>query len=229
MLNRMDRVSAPRGIRRITSFAAYSAVFALIFAAGGMDGASCTPDPNGGGGGGGGSAPQIVPTDHILGDANAPVTVVEYADFECPFCGRFARETFPAIKQQYIDTGKVRWVFRHFPLRSIHPNAEGAARATECADDQGQFWAYHDEVYENQSAGLQSAKLKEYATNVGLNRSLFDPCADGDSKAVRVQTDVNSGTALGVSSTPTFYVNKVKVVGFQTVQQMSQVIENELP
>jgi len=180
--------------------------------------------------------PPVLASDHVIGSANAPVTVIEYFDFQCPFCGRFARETFPQIKQQYIDSGMVRFVFRHFPLTNIHPRARPAALASECAHDQGLFDAYHDEVFErlgglNSSqiaAELSNAKLKQYATNVGADRATFDPCADGESKGVRVQTDVDSGTALGVSQTPSFVVQNELFAGFRTAEQFSAILDRKL-
>ncbi len=126
-----------------------------------------------------------------------------------------------------MDTGKIRFVYRHFPLTSIHDRAEPAARATECADDQSRFFDYLEEVYAN-SPNLSDSDLKRYATNVGLDRTTFDACADGTSKAVRVQQDANSGMALGVSSTPTFFVGSEMVVGFQSATQLGQVIDRHL-
>lgn len=234
-------IAGKRGFRRAGSLVGYAAALGLLFTAAGMDGASCDPgtgpDPND-------PVPTLTAIDHVLGDANAPVIVFEYADFECPFCGRFARETFPTLKTNYIDTGKVRWVFRHFPLSNqcnsalssdLHTRACKAAEASECANDQGQFFAYHDNVFEHQddcatvADCLTVAKLKDYAVNVGLNETTFNTCVDGTDKAVRVGTDVSSGIDLGVSSTPTFWVNDEKVVGFKTAAQMSQIIDSHLP
>ncbi len=175
--------------------------------------------------------PQPTQDEHVLGASSAKVTVIEYADFQCPFCGAFTRDTFPTIKQEYIQTGKVKWIFRHFPLRSIHPYAEKAAQASECANNQGSFWAYTDLVFEKQDEldGLIGgnnditavvARLKEFASDLSLSRSTFDTCLDSDSEADRVQRDVDSGTLDGacqsaanqnnpdcVLGTPTFFVN----------------------
>lgn len=168
--------------------------------------------------------PIILSQDHIEGMSNAPVTVVEYADFQCPFCGRFARETFPSIKQNYIDTGKVRWIFRHFPLRNIHPNAEGASQASECASDQNAFWNYHDRLFQ-QGTSLAIADLKAYASQLGLSSAAFDPCVDGGGKATRVQSDVNSGQALGVTGTPAFFINNRLLIGFRNVADFSAALD----
>lgn len=89
------------------------------------------------------------PDDHVLGDMNAKVTLIEYSDFQCPFCDKFFRETYPLLKKEYVDTGKVRLVYRHFPL-SFHPLAEPAARASECANEQGKFWEMHDGIFKLQ-------------------------------------------------------------------------------
>lgn len=134
----------------------------------------------------------------------------------------------PTIKQNYIDTGLIRYVFRHFPLRSIHANAENAARASECANDQGSFWEYKDELFDNQD-NLTANDLQRYATNVGLDRPTFDPCAGSDQKAFRVQQDVNSGMALGVSSTPTFFVDNEMLSGFRSAAQLGAAIDRHLP
>jgi len=216
-------------------------LFAALPVAGGMSGGSCSvnpPDPGPGPGPGPGPTPGTRPVitaiDHVLvaPGANPTVTVVEYADFQCPFCGRFARSEFSTIKTRYIDTGKIRWVYRHFPLRNIHPRAEPAARASECASDQASFFDYADKTYsvtDGSAVILTDAQLRQNAVDLGLNMTDFDACyPPGDSKATRVQTDVNSGTALGVTGTPTFFVNARRVSGFQTADQLSAIIEQEL-
>ena len=178
----------------------------------GMNGSSCNVTMPGGGGGGGSNGPTILlqQNDHFLGSANAKVVVIEYGDFECPFCGSFARMHFPTFRSQYVDTGMVRWVFRHFPLRNIHSRAEPAARASECASDQGDFVVYHDLIYNTTDANgtiLTDDQLRDHAQTMGLDLTTFDACyPPGNSKSTRVQTDVNSGTALGVTGTPTFFV-----------------------
>jgi protein-disulfide isomerase len=173
-----------------------------------------------------GDPPIILTTDHILAEGTPALTVVEYADFQCPFCGRFARETYPTIKAEYIDTGKVRWVFRHFPL-AIHANARDAAEASECAHDQGMFWEYHDHLFNNQAA-LDVASLKAYAGQLGLDQTTFDGCLDGGGKAARVQMDVDSGTALGVTGTPAFFIGGRRVQGFQTISQFRALLDDAL-
>ena len=161
-----------------------------------------------------GAGPVVLGDDHVLGSANAPVTVIEYADFQCPCCGRFAREDFPTIKANYIDTGKVRWVFRHFPLTNIHPRAQPAAEASECAADQVDFFAYADLTFNTvDGAGaaiLTDAQLLQNATNLGANAATFNACVAGDSKTDGIQQDFNAGVALGVTGTPVFFVDAEK-------------------
>ncbi len=119
-------------------------------------------------------------------------------------------------------------MFRHFPLRNIHANAENAARASECADDQGSFTEYKGQLFNNQN-DLTPNDLQRYATNVGLDRPTFDPCAGSDQKASRVQQDVNSGTTLGVNSTPTFFVDNEMLTGFRSAAQLGAAIDRHLP
>ncbi|MBP9760825.1 MAG: thioredoxin domain-containing protein [Candidatus Magasanikbacteria bacterium] len=136
--------------------------------------------------------------DHIRGDKNAPVTIIEYSDFECPFCSRFT----PTIDQVLNDyDGEVRVVYRHFPLRSIHPQAAPAALAAECAAEQGKFWEYHDELFKNQ-ASLTPALYTQLATQLGLNVSKFDSCVSSNKYASRVQADETDAQNAGGQGTP---------------------------
>ncbi len=207
----------------------WAILFVCLFVAAGMNGSDCeeTPVPCTGDGGGTAGGPEVLSDDHVLGDADAPVTVFEYGDFQCPFCGAWARSEFLTFELNYIDTGKVRYVFRHFPLRSIHPRAESAARASECADDQGSFFPYHDAIYADQN-DLSDANLGDHADALGLDRTQFDACFPGTTKANRVQRDVNSGMALGVTATPTFFVNGERVSGFQTAEQLGEVVDRKI-
>lgn len=196
----------------------------------GMNAGSCTVNSGLPGGNNGGSQVNpitILSDDHVLGDANAPVVVVEYSDFQCPFCGRFARQEFAQFKQDFIDTGKVRFVFRHFPLTTIHSRAEPTARASECANDQVDFFAYHDEVFADQS-DLSDSALHNLATGLGADGTIFDSCVSANAKSERVKRDMNSGAALGINATPTFYVNGQQVVGFQTAEQLGDIVNSKL-
>lgn len=143
----------------------------------------------------------------VLGNADAPVTIVEFSDFQCPFCQRFFTDAYPQIKSQYVDTGKVKIIFKHFPL-SFHPNAQKAGEASECARTLGgdaKFWMMHDKLFQNQSA-LEVTNLKQYAKDIGLNESQFNACLDNGDTAAKVQADYSLGTSIGVSGTPSFVI-----------------------
>lgn len=188
---------------------------AAIFMLGGMDSASCpsTSVPIGGNCGTAVSnPPQVLAADHILGEADAPVVVFEYSDLQCPFCGSFDRNQFPTLQSDYIDTGKVRFVFRHFPLTNLHADAQRAAEASECAADQDMFFEYIKAVFSDatRQQNLSAAVLREIADEVGLDLTAYDACIAAAAKGPRVEQDVNSGTALGVPGTPTFYVNGIQ-------------------
>jgi protein-disulfide isomerase len=152
----------------------------------------------------------ILPGDHVIGDPSAKIIVVEYGDFQCPCCGRFARQDFPTIRSKYIDTGKILWVFRHFPLRSIHPRAEPAAEAAECAAAQVDFFDFelltYGTVDSNGAAILTDAQLQQNAVSLGANLTSFKSCTTGGSMAAHVQQDLDSGIKLGVGGTPAFFV-----------------------
>jgi protein-disulfide isomerase len=164
--------------------------------------------------------------DPIKGDANAPVTIVEFSDFQCPFCGRFYKQTLPLIEKEYINTGKVKLIFRDFPL-NFHENAQKAAEAAECADEQGKFWEYHDKIFENQKK-LDMTSLKGYAAEIGLDIEKFDSCIDTGKYSSEVQKDFNDGSRYGVSGTPTFFINGIKLVGAYPFDAFKQIIDAEL-
>ncbi len=162
----------------------------------------------------------------VLGNSNAKVTIVEFGDFQCPYCQQFFQNTLPEIKKQYIDTGKVKIVFRHFPLTQIHVNAQISAVAAECANQQGKFWEYHDLLYTNGMAdgtGLDKASLEKYADQLGLNKgnllglgkNKFNQCLETNATLKIVQADQAEGAKDGVTGTPTFYINGKQIVGAQ--------------
>jgi protein-disulfide isomerase len=161
-----------------------------------------------------------------IGDADAPVTIIEFSDFECPFCGRYVTQTYPQIKKDYVDTGKVRIVFRDYPL-PFHSNAQKAAEAAECADDQGKFWDMHAKLFSNQQA-LDVASLKKYAGELALDQTEFDECLDSGKHAAEVQQDLADGSAAGVSGTPSFFVNGMLLVGAQPYSEFKKLIDAEL-
>ena len=164
--------------------------------------------------------------DPFLGDANAPVTIVSFEDYQCPFCKRAFDQTFPQLKRDYIDTGKVKYVYRDFPL-SFHPQASSAAEASECADDQGKFWDYHDAIFNNQNR-LGRDLYIELAGQLNLDVDKFTQCIDTGEFRQEVQADASYGSQIGVSGTPTFFINGIKLVGAQPYAAFQQVIEAEL-
>jgi len=174
------------------------------------------------------SAPTIVSTDNdpSKGSDNAPVTIIEFGDFQCSFCGRFYTQSLPQIQSEYIDTGKVKLVYRDFPLGG-HQYAQKSAEAAECADDQGLFWEMHDKLFENQNA-LDMASLKQYAEALGLDTNQFDSCLDSGKYASEVRKDFQDGQAARVSGTPTFFINGHQVVGAQPFATFKQIIDSEL-
>jgi len=164
--------------------------------------------------------------DPSVGPANAPVTIIEFSDYQCPFCKRVE----PAIRQ-VLDTykDKVRLVYRDFPL-SFHQNAQKAAEASECADEQGKFWEYHDLLFERQAEWSSEGndKLKEYASSLGLDAKKFNECLDSGKYASEVQKDLNDGQSYGVAGTPAFFINGIEVSGAQPFSSFQQVIDTEL-
>jgi len=174
------------------------------------------------------SAPVNVSVDDdpFRGEKDAPVTIVAFEDFQCPFCGRLNTDTVPKLIEQYIKTGKLRYVFRDYPL-PFHQFAQKAHEAGECADDQGKFWEMHKELYANMSA-LDVPNLKTYAGKIGLNQSKFDQCLDSGKHKDEVQKDYTEGSSYGVSGTPTLYVNGRQVVGAQPLASFTSIIDEEL-
>ncbi|MFH0860718.1 MAG: DsbA family protein [Candidatus Altiarchaeota archaeon] len=165
--------------------------------------------------------------DPVKGSENATVTIVEFSDFECPFCAKFYRETLPLLEKDYIHTGKVKLVYRDFPL-TIHDYAPKAAEAAQCANEQGRFWAYHDRLYDSPSE-LNISDLKRHAVELGFDSKKFDECLDSGKYAEEVMADVNDGNELGmVSATPTFFVNGIAIIGAQPYEVFEQVIDSQL-
>jgi protein-disulfide isomerase len=163
-------------------------------------------------------------TDPALGSASAPVTIVEFSDFQCPFCQRVA-PTLKQVRETYGD--KVRIVWKDFPLTQIHPEAFKAGEAAHCAGEQGKYWEYHDRLFANQQA-LKPADLKKYAADLGLDSAKFDACVDSSKYGERVRDGVAQGTRLGVNSTPTVYVNGRLLSGAQPYETFVTVIDEEL-
>jgi protein-disulfide isomerase len=164
--------------------------------------------------------------DPMKGSPDAPVTIVEFSEFQCPACGAYARDTFPQIDETYIKTGKVKYVSRDYPL-SYHENAQKAAEAGECAAEQGKFWEYHDKLFASQDA-LDVPSLKKYAADLGLDTAKFDACLDSGVMAEEVQKDFAEGNSYGVRGTPAFFVNGIKLRGAQSFTAFQELIEEEL-
>ncbi len=164
------------------------------------------------------------------GTPKAPVTVYEMSDFQCPYCKRFAQETFPELDRHYIQTGKVRWVFINYPLTSIHPHAAPAAQLAMCAAKQGQFWRVHDLLFQHQEVW---APLKEsgpffvsLADSAGLSKKALVGCLDAPETLEAVKADAEGAARSGATSTPTFYIEGGLITGAAPVKQFRQVLDS---
>jgi protein-disulfide isomerase len=172
--------------------------------------------------------------DPVLGEKNAPVTIVEWSDYECPYCKRNFTQTYPQIKENYIDTGKVKYVFRDFPLGFHNPLATEQAIAAECVREQtddATYFAYHDLLYENTTSngnGMEKSKLYELAVDVGANETEFTICLDDEKFKDEVAKDMADGKKAGVSGTPAFLINGQFISGAQPFSVFEKVIEEEL-
>ncbi len=144
--------------------------------------------------------------DPMLGDSNAPLTLIEFSEFQCPYCARFHNQVFPQIKKEYIDTGKLRYVFRDFPL-SMHKTAQKAAEAAQCAGEQGKYWEMHELLFKKPK-GLAIDKIKEYAEELHLDTDRFNACLDNDKYTEEVKKDMKDGQQAGVRGTPSFVLGK---------------------
>jgi len=187
--------------------------------------------------------PQIfrisIDDDPFKGDPDAPVTIVEFSDFQCPFCARFFQQTLSQLEENYINTGKVKFVYRDLPLDSIHPNARPTHIAAECADEQGKFWEYHDILFENQgqwnrlaSEDLENS-LKQYAQDLGLDVPSFETCLSSDEIADEVNRDALEARSYGASGTPTFFIGTekdgfIKLTGAQPYSSFQREIDSQL-
>ncbi len=166
---------------------------------------------------------EVAATGPSAGPANAPVTIVEFSDFQCPFCSRMI-PTLDQIKAKYGD--KIRLVFRQFPL-DFHPHAQKAAEASLCAHEQGKFWELHDAMFKNQQQ-LAPENLKSKAAELGMNAGQFNSCLDSGKYAAQVATDRTQGTAAGVSGTPAIFINGRFISGAVPIEQITPVIDDEL-
>ena len=158
------------------------------------------------------------------GPANAAVTIVEFSDFECPYCGGFY-PTLKEIEKNYKD--KIRIVYRQFPLTSIHPHAMKAAEASMCANDQGQFWQMHDAMFSDQ-ANLEVSDLKAKAAKLSLNSGMFDTCLDSSKYAAVIKNEILEGAKVGVNGTPSMFINGRFLSGDQPYDDVAKLIDDEL-
>ncbi|HET7341814.1 MAG TPA: thioredoxin domain-containing protein, partial [Methylomirabilota bacterium] len=156
-------------------------------------------------------------TSYIRGNNAAPLVLVEFSDFQCPFCGRHFKQTMPQIEKDYVATGKLRYVMRNLPLESIHPDAMRAAEAAECAGDQGKYWPMHDKLFVNQQA-LSAPDLLRYAQESGVEPGAFQKCLEAAPHTDKIRQDLADAQAAGITGTPTFFLGfpesggKVKIV-----------------
>ena len=170
----------------------------------------------------------LLDDDPVLGDEDAPVTIIEFSDYECPFCARFYQQTIPQLKSQYIDTGKVKLVYRDFPL-SFHPQAIPAAIAANCAGEQGKYYQYHDKVFSNGGAGGKtSVDYERWAQEVGVNVAKWKTCLSDPKQRQEIQKDFTDGQQAGIQGTPGFFVNGQLVSGAQPFEVFQQIIDAEL-
>ena len=177
--------------------------------------------------------------DPVMGDDNAPVIIIEFSDFQCPFCARFHAETLPLIKENYIDTGKVKFVYRDFPIQNIHPNAVPAAVASECAHEQDRYWEYHDSLFENINrwgplgAAEALEEFKTYAVNLNLDEASFNECLDTGRYIGEVSMDYADGVSYEITSTPSFLIGNEQtgyflISGARPYEQFQFAIEQIL-
>src|SRR3989338_9919304 len=171
--------------------------------------------------------------DPSLGNKNAKVTIIESSDYQCPFCRTFWKESFSQLKKEYIDTGKVRFVYRDYPL-SFHPMAEPSAQAGQCADEQGKYWEFHDKIFgeeEKKGQGTVTytvAEVKRWASEISLDGPSFNECLDSGKYKDEVAKDFSDGSAAGVSGTPSVFINGRLIVGAQPFSAFKAIIDEEL-
>lgn len=163
----------------------------------------------------------------VLGEKNAPVTMIVYGDYQCPFCKDQADKVESRLRKEYVETGKLKIVFKHFPLENIHPFARPAAIAANCALAQGKFWEYHDELYKNQ-ATLDKLDLKTVAKNLGLKEVDFAACLKDPKINNAVTSDLESGIALGIRGTPASFIDNVYIEGAYPYDSFKDIIDGQL-
>ncbi|MEK7087440.1 MAG: DsbA family protein [Patescibacteria group bacterium] len=177
-----------------------------------------------------GAMPAVTSSDFVLGDQNAPVTIVEYGDFQCPFCGKFFKETESVLRENYIKTGKVKFIYRDFAF--LGQESFWAANAARCAGEEGKFWEYHDYLYSNQRGENQGAfskiNLKSFAATLGLDKEKFNSCLDSDKYLEEIKKETKAGADAGVQGTPGVFINNQLYVGALPTATFTQIIDDEL-
>src|SRR5215207_5184582 len=159
-----------------------------------------------------------------LGPADAPITIVEFSDYQCPFCRRWHDEVYEPLLAAY--PGQIKMVYRHLPLTSIHPDAMSAAEAAMCAGEQDSYWQYHEKLFSSESLG--NSVYLQYAQDLGLNTTMFEACLTDHKYQQAIEKDSSFAIDLGINSTPTFFINGLAVVGAQPLDVFKQVINKEL-
>jgi protein-disulfide isomerase len=168
-----------------------------------------------------------------LGNSSAKLVVVEYSDFYCPYCGKHFMETLPLIKQQFLDTGRIRYVFRNFPIARLHPSAVGAAQAAYCAGRSGKFWEMHNLLFSKRHV-LANSSFVDFAPDVGVDRDAFRNCLEGESTET-IKREIEEASSVGINVTPTFFVGldqggglmrvRRRISGAQPIPVFRRVIE----
>lgn len=175
----------------------------------------------------------LLPADIAIGeptkgDPDATITIIEFSDFECPFCARFYDETLPLIEERYVDTGKVKFVYKDYPL-PMHPNAVSAHIAAECADEQGKFWEYHDMLFDRQGEWSDST-MPMYGLELSLDMVNFNSCLSLAGMEDEVRADLVEGSNHGVNGTPTFFIGNdngyIKLVGAQPFSTFDNILQD---
>ncbi len=192
------------------------------------------------------AAPQVMPTEAPLsdeqwesvlenpvaekGNKNANVTMVEFTDYQCPFCARYYTDSYRQILSEYVDTNKIRYILRDLPL-AFHPQAKPAALAARCAGDQNKYWEMHDVLFEKQtewSNGEPKEKFQAYAGEVGLNVTTFMSCYDSGKYNEAIDNEMTLANSVGATGTPTFIINGEKIVGAMPVDNFKQALDKAL-
>lgn len=166
---------------------------------------------------------------HIEGSPDAPVTMIEFSDFKCPYCGRFAAESLGQLREQYVNTGIVRFVYKHYAI--LGPESSRSAEASECIAEQGKFWEYHDAIFADQAttrSTLDDPRLAELARQVGADTTAFEECLAAGRYTAQISQQSLSVQALGFRGTPSFLINGVALTGAQPFEVFQQVIEDQL-